>query len=92
MMLRARSYSTLNRSIARGITYALRDSNRKKYSNAYNKQNTNNNTTIPKITPVSGSDLAIVVGVIGILIVLPFVWSWVWLIYAIVAFVMIFGG
>jgi len=38
MMMRPRNYSVLNRSIARGISYALRDSNRKKYS-----RNTNQN-------------------------------------------------
>jgi len=42
MMMRPRKYSVLNRSIARGISYALRDNNRKKYSkNTYSKQNPN---------------------------------------------------
>jgi len=41
-MMRPRKYSTFNRSIARGISYALRDNNRKKYSRStYSKQNSN---------------------------------------------------
>lgn len=40
MMMRPRNYSVLNRSIARGVSYALRDSNRKKYK--YTNSNQNN--------------------------------------------------
>ena len=45
MRMRARKYSVLNRSIARSITYALRDNNRKKYrSNTHiNTKNNNSN-------------------------------------------------
>ena len=39
MMMRPRKYGTLNRSIARGISYALRDSNRKKYKLSNYNQN-----------------------------------------------------
>ena len=44
MRMRARKYSVLNRSIARSITYALRDNNRKKYRpNTYNNKKETNN-------------------------------------------------
>lgn len=51
MMMRPRSYSVLNRSIARGISYALRDNNRKKYSNtrSNNSFKNNSNSNLNKI-------------------------------------------
>jgi len=62
MRMRARNYSVLNRSIARGITYALRDSNMRKYktnSNIY--PNINNNTVkMPQINSTEGNDTVII--------------------------------
>lgn len=43
--MRPRNYSVLNRSIARGISYALRDNNRKKYSNTRSNNSFNNNNS-----------------------------------------------
>lgn len=72
MMMRPRSYSVLNRSIARGISYALRDSNRKKYtknnSNTYNQNLSTNPNNIKK-----PDEAAIIMGwvILFILIILP---------------------
>jgi len=68
-MMRPRNYGVLNRSIARGVTYALRENDRKKrnakrnsnfYLNSSVKQN-NNNT----IDPVANTTANIVIGIIA---------------------------
>jgi hypothetical protein len=67
--MRARNYSVLNRSIARGITYALRDSNRKKY-----KTNINYNNTV-KMPPISDTegDWIVVTGFVMLLFIVGFI-------------------
>lgn len=69
MMMRPRNYSVLNRSIARGITYALRENERKNrnakrnsnvYVNSSVKQNDNNT-----IDPVVNTTANIVIGIIA---------------------------
>lgn len=64
MMMRPRNYSVLNRSIARGLTYALRDSNTKKY-----KTNKTNQKTNVGLTP-EDEQVANVIGIICVLILL----------------------
>lgn len=64
MMMRPRNYSVLNRSIARGVSYALRDNNRKKYVN----RSTNTN---PKQN-INNSDINIFPLIMSIVIVLWF--------------------
>ncbi|MCE5220101.1 MAG: hypothetical protein LLF98_02240 [Clostridium sp.] len=61
MMMRPRNYSVLNRSIARGLTYALRDNNRKKYTS---NKNTHLNSK-QNINPVTNTIANIVVGIIA---------------------------
>lgn len=69
MMMRPRNYGVLNRSIARGVTYALRENDRKKrnakrnsnfYLNSNIKQNDNNT-----IDPVVNTTANIVIGIIA---------------------------
>lgn len=59
MMMRPRNYSVLNRSIARGVGYALRDSNMKKY-----RKNTNN------IKQDIGSEVNITIWIIAFILVI----------------------
>lgn len=50
MMLRPRHYSTLNKSIARSITFAMRNNNKNKYkSNNNSYPNPNNPVKIPVV-------------------------------------------
>jgi len=69
--MRPRSYSVLNRSIARGITYALRDNRRKyksnKYKNTYIKPN--NTAKATQINNTGGNEL-VICWIIAILFIL----------------------
>lgn len=92
-MLRPRNYSVLNRSIARGISYALRDNNRKKsktiksntYTNSSNNQNTNITT---ENTFLSLFALFVFLG----LIVLPCLYPEVLVIYFIIFILILIGN
>lgn len=68
MMMRPRHYSTLNRAIARSITYSLRNNNRQKYhkSNYNNTYNQNNIST----RQTENNDTAVAIGIITLLIMI----------------------
>jgi hypothetical protein len=83
--MRPRSYGILNRSIARGITYALRDSNRRKYKPNNTYSNPNNTVKMPQINNTEGSGAviawicAVFAVLIGLAVVFPSI-MWLYLI------------
>ena len=95
MQMRARNYSVLNRTIARSVSYALRDSNRRKYkSNKNTYSNPDNTVKMPQVnsTEGSGAVIAWICAVFAVFIVLAVVFPmimWLYLIVALLGFVFI---
>lgn len=80
--MRPRSYGILNRSIARGVSYALRDSNRKKYKR--NIQNDDdNNTEYAEISFTTLFGIYAVIGLTWLLIALAIEYPILLLVYLI---------
>jgi hypothetical protein len=79
-MLRPRHYLVLNRSITRSISYALRDSNRRKYKS--NNTYTNNTVKMPQVSDTEGSGIVVILGLL-IFIGLPFIVPGLWVFYLI---------
>jgi len=73
MMMRPRNYGTLNRCIARSITYALRDSNRKKYSKNNSNTYTNQNPSTTPSNTKKPDEADVIMGLLFlfVLIILP---------------------
>jgi hypothetical protein len=94
MQMRARNYSILNRTIARSVSYALRDSNRRKYKSKNTYSNPNNTVKMPEVnnTEGSGAVIAWICAVFGVLIILAVVFPsimWLYLIIVVLGFVFI---
>ena len=79
MQMRPRHYSTLNRAVARSVTYALRDYGKKPRRNNYTYVNQNNINSTPPIS----NETAITIGVIGLifLIGLAILYPALWVLY-----------
>lgn len=82
MMNRARRYGTLNRSIARSITYALRDSKRNKYKG----KSYSNTVKMPNVKSADGAGVVLFFGILmlGLIIGLAFVYPMLWMFYLLV--------
>lgn len=82
MMMRPRSYGSLNRAIARSISYSLRQygkQNKYKSNNVNTYKNTNtSNINNPEINIVTG--FAVIV-LITFIVALPFLFPVFWVIY-----------
>jgi hypothetical protein len=83
MMLRPRSYGILNRSIARSVSYALRDNNRRKYKSNKNTH-INNTVKMPQVNSTEGSGTviawicAVFAVLIGLAVIFPMI-MWLYL-------------
>ena len=77
--MRPRNYSVLNRSIARGISYALRDNNRKKYSKS--NSNTYNQNSSTNVSKPSDADVIIGMIILFVLIGLPCIFPGILFLY-----------
>jgi CHASE3 domain sensor protein len=92
MMMRPRNYSVLNRSIARGITYALRENERKnrnakRNSNFYLNSNIKQNDNVSSNVIVNTNNIIVWLFIILIvfgLIILPIIYPSILILYCIV--------
>lgn len=94
MMMRPRNYSVLNRSIARGITYAIRENERKNrnakrnrnvYTNSSVKTNNNINSNINTIDNTDNTIIWLfIILIMSGLIILPILYPSVLILYLIV--------
>ena len=78
MQMRPRHYSTMNRAVARSVTYALRGYGKKSKRSKYTYLNQDNNS----VSPIS-NETAIAISIIGLifLVGLAFLYPGLWILY-----------